>query len=155
MSEQEDNQKADTPPPTFSAFFEKARTGLKETLDKLWEKEKPTTNRERLQELNEAAVRGQSIRAMMASAGWNLYVEPFLRAETAKSQMPPWRPGAPTTVEELNAAYFFISGKAFAYTHPIDKLAEWVREGAEAERTLAFEAKRRQLMEVDSGRSGR
>lgn len=153
MSEENAEPKPKAEPSTFSAFFEKASAGLKETIEKLWEKQKPQTNLERLQELGDIAFRGQRVRAILESAAWKLDIEPFLRKESAGSQMPPWRPGSPTAVEELNAAYFFISGKAFAYTHPINQLAEWVREGAEAERTLAFEAKRRQQAAIDAGRN--
>lgn len=148
----DDAQAQEKEPTRWPEWFSAAMAQVREAAARYRKKPELPNAKEREQALHEAVARAGRVRGFLSSEFYKKDLEPFLREEAAKSQMRPWVPGDPVETHKLRAEFFFISGKAFAYLHPIEKIHEWLRSGNEAAKTLDYEKRAANSAAIDQRR---
>lgn len=145
MSDQAPERK----PISFTAFYESTLKSLRAVAQRLYAPPaKPESAKEREARLHEAVARGRRLRILLASDAWKRDLAPFLAGEAAAAHMRPWVPGDPVEAAKLRAEFFFLSGKAYAYAHPLKQMEAWIREGEEAQKTLEYESRKAPVVET-------
>ncbi len=146
MSEEKAHAQAEEKePPIWPDFFD----GVMKKLNLVMESRRADrvrsqlTPEKRILELRAEVRVGLLTRKFLDGEFWKEVLEPFLRNE---AQLKPWAPGGPLPLEEVSTLHLWNSGKVYLLGVMVRQFGKWIEAGEGASKTLAEDAKKKELL---------